>query len=147
MNPLASLRLLRIVAAIALAVACRPPSALGQGGACLTSQTSADTFLSKLRKLYGRVGADSAQWKTAGFPFATGSAITLVSNSATCDSAVTAYNTAEGITGTQYAVSQLYVARIGTMGYVASPAQRLNSEWTTYVWFDNTWVFKQRMES
>lgn len=147
MNRLASLRLLRILAALMLVVACRPPSVLGQGGSCLTSQASADVFLGTVRKLYSQVGADSVQWKATGFPFATGSAITLVTSTATCDSAVTAYNTAAGTTGTQYAVSQLYVARIGTMGHVATPTKGPSNERTTYIWFNNQWDFKQRMEN
>ena len=123
-------------------LACRPPPALGQTSACLTTEPRATSFLGSVRHWYGLVGADSSQWKANGFPFATGSAITLVTDTATCSLAVTAYNQASGRAGTARAVTQVYVAKVGSTGYVVTTTQGATGEWTSYLTFDKRWRSK-----
>lgn len=127
-------------------VACRPPSALGQSGACLTAEPMRSGFLGSVRFIYEDPKIDSIKWKAAGFPFARGAAITIVTTNNTCKSAVAAFNKQSGRTGTPQAVTQVYVAKIGSTGYVVmTPQEGTNGEWQTHYWFNTKWVFKQEM--
>jgi hypothetical protein len=119
-----------------------PPPVLGQSSPCLSAQPTAGNFIHSLRRHYAQIGADSTAWKANGTPYATGSAITLVTDSTTCASALDAYNTASGRAGTEDAATQVYVARIGTTGYVVTTTQGATGDWLTFYYFDNDWHFK-----
>jgi len=114
----------------------------GQTSPCLTAQPRAGNFIYGLRKQYSRVGADSIGWKANGIPYATGSAITLVSDSTTCAAALNAYNTTAASEGSTHTATQVYVARIGTSGYVVMTTQFAVGEWTVWYYFDNDWNLK-----
>ena len=121
-----------------------PPAALGHSSACLTADPGA--FIGNLRAYYADPRIDSLRWKAAGFPFATDTAIRLVTNNRTCTSAVKAFNQASQRINTPGAVTQVYVARVGSTGYVAmSPQETGPGEWYTEFWFTLKWVLKQQM--
>jgi hypothetical protein len=123
-----------------------PPAALGQSSACLTAEPHGSTFVGNLRSLYADSRIDSLRWKAEGFPFATGTAISLVTDHKTCTSAVKAFNQASQRANTPGAVSQVYVARIGSSGYVVmTPQETGPGEWYSNYWFTTKWVLKQRM--
>jgi hypothetical protein len=128
------------------ALGCVPPAALGQSSACLTADPRGSTFIGNLRALYADPRIDSLRWKAEGFPFATDTAIRLVTDNETCLSAVTAFNQASQRIGTPGAVTQVYVARVGSTGYVVmSPQETGPGEWYTNYWFTPKWVLKQQM--
>ena len=128
------------------ALGCVPPAALGQSSACLTADARGSTLIGKLRALYSDPRIDSLRWKAAGFPFATDTAIRLVTDNRTCTSAVKAFNQASQRINTPGAVTQVYVARVGSTGYVVmSPQETGPGEWYTNFWFTLKWVLKQQM--
>ena len=114
------------------------PGALSQSGACLTAEPRASAFIAGVRHMYSLAGADSLRWK-AHVPFASGSAIALVTDNATCVLAVAAYNKASGRAGTTYATTKVYVAKIGATGYVVTTTQGATGEWTSHYTFDKRW--------
>src|SRR5690349_19351011 len=87
----------QVMLIMAGALACRPPAVLGQSGACLTADPMGGAFIGSMRRLYANPAIDSIQWKQGGFPFATGSAITLVTSNSTCSAALKAYKKASGL--------------------------------------------------
>lgn len=128
------------------AASCAPTTALGQSNSCLTAVPDGTIFLGSLRRLYADPTIDSVKWKSAGFPFATGSAISLVTDNRICSAAVKAFNDASKLTGTPDAVSQVYVAKIGSTGYVVmTPQENPPGEWHTGYWFTTKWVLKQQL--
>jgi hypothetical protein len=129
-----------LLAALVVAVACRPPAALGQSPVCSTAEPGASLLIGGLRRLYENPAIDSAAWKQGGMPFARGSAITLVTNDSTCAAALQAYNQLGGSP-----VSQVYVAAVGTTGYVVrAPLPGGGSAGMT--WLDSNWIFKSRTD-
>jgi hypothetical protein len=135
----------RLVGVITVVACCPPPALLGQSNPCLTAEPRAEAFINGLRQQYEDIGADSTAWQAHGAPFATGSAITLVTDSTTCAAALTAYNTASGRAGTDDAATQVYVARIGTTEYVVMTTQRASGEWVTLYFFDSDWHLKDSL--
>jgi hypothetical protein len=128
------------------ALGCVPPAALGQSSVCLTADPSGSTFIGNLRAYYADPRIDSLRWKAASFPFATDTAIRLVTDNKTCTSAVKAFNQASQRANTPGAVTQVYVARIGSTGYVVmSPQETGPGEWYTHFWFTSKWVLKQQI--
>jgi hypothetical protein len=77
------------------ALGCVPPAALGQSSACLTADPSGITFIGNLRAYYADPRIDSLRWKAANFPFATDTAIRLVTDNKTCTSAVKAFQSSK----------------------------------------------------
>jgi hypothetical protein len=129
-----------------LALSCRPPAVIAQSSACLSADPLASSFVSSVRALYADPRIDSTKWKSSGFPFTTGAAISLVTDNKTCASAVKAFNQSSKRANTPQAVTQLYVARIGSTGYVVMfPQETGPGEWRTYYWFTTRWVLKQQM--
>lgn len=131
---------------LAAAAGCVPPPVLGQSSACLTADPLGGSFIGSLQALYADPRIDSVKWKAQGFPFATGTAISLVTDSRICASAVKAFNQASQRANTPGAVTQVYVAKIGSGGYVVMSSQETGpGEWRSYYWFTTKWVLKQQM--
>jgi hypothetical protein len=145
MSPFAARMLCRASVAI-LALSCRPPAAIALSSACLTADPLASSFVGSVRALYSDPRIDATKWLAAGFPYATGNSISLVTNSKTCESAVQAFNQASQRANTPQAVTQVYVAKIGSTGYVVMSSQETGpGEWRSYYWFTTKWILKQQM--
>ena len=131
-----------LTSAVVLAASARRLSA--QASPCLTTEPGASHYLSFVRGSYTSFGADSTLWQAGGSPFSTDSAaITLVTDSTTCASAVTAYNAHYDLAG-ETAARALLVVRVGTSGYVTIDPGDRAGEWIQATYWDANWAFKTR---
>jgi hypothetical protein len=118
-----------------------PVAISAQTSPCLTTSPDAETFITSVQAAYGSFGADSVDWKAGGNPFAPIDSISLVTDSLVCAAAVSAYNSHFNYTGAA-AVQALFVARIGSSGYVIMHPRDNIGEWQAHLYFDNQWVYK-----
>jgi hypothetical protein len=112
------------VALVILALACRPPAAVGQAAACVTND-DADLVVVALRKGYGFNAAD---------------ALTVVTNEAKCTSAVTAFNAALKLAGTPRAVTKAVVISASDTQYVVWSRDQVTHGERALLWFSPTWT-------
>jgi hypothetical protein len=116
-------------------LACVPQVLRGQSTPCVA--TGPDTLSDavwNMRRRYN--GPDSATTVNAGGLWASRNQIYAVADSATCVQGVPAYNAA---TNTPGAVSQAYVVRIGTSGYVVVDQVAAPSGRHAYWLFNSSW--------
>jgi hypothetical protein len=92
-----------------------------QGSSCLGPDDESSAFVDGARATLGAPG-NTAATKTAA------ANIVLVTASATCDSAVAAYNRAHNLTGSN-AVTSLYVAEVPGKTYVVRRADDAEQDW------------------
>jgi hypothetical protein len=85
---------------------------------------------------------DTVWMKSQGFPYATPDAITLVTQSSTCKSAIAAYNKA---TGTTPPLASVCVVALGKKGYVVMNPQDHTGDYQSMWVFDTRWTMKQRI--
>lgn len=96
-----------------------------------------------MASLQGSYDAMDTVWmKSQGLPYATPDAITLVTQSSTCKSAVAAYNQAAGITPL---LASVYVAKLGKKGYVVMNPKDHAGDYQAMWVFDAQWAMKRRI--
>jgi|SRR5690606_5952315 len=121
--------------------ACVPAIVQGQQSSCRSDPQGGTGWLLEIRRMYGL--GDSVAAAAAGYPFATGSAIELETASATCDSAVHAFNRDTGRAGTSDEVTDVLVFRLGPSGYVVHhPAESSNGRAVLRI-YSSDWQLKQ----
>lgn len=126
---------------------CTPPRLLAQSHACSADQDVGNSFLASVRLAYSDVRSDSIGWQASDFPFATGEDIQLVTSGPTCSAAVSAINQQYAAWGTQVVVSEVWVVRIGTTGYVVTTNEGAAHGRRPWYYFDEQWVFKQVIQA
>lgn len=90
--------------------------------------------------------SDSAATVALDLPWTRIQSITLVTDSATCAAAVTAYNTALGTAGTNQADASGYVFALGGAGFAyVRPGDAIEAGLYAVYLFSPSWVFKGRM--
>jgi hypothetical protein len=94
---------------------------MAQGSSCLGADDESSSFVDGARATLGAPG-NTAATKTAA------ASVVLVTSSATCDSAVAAYNRAHNLTGSN-AVTSLYVAEVPGKTYVVRRADDAEQDW------------------
>jgi hypothetical protein len=101
-----------------------PHTSTAQTSSCRTAADTAGLLVGRLRIAFAKTVAPSA--------------ITLVTSSSTCDSAVAAYNQTRSAQ-----LSSVYVVALGSIGYVVVNPADTEGEYTLMYIYDPQWVFKQ----
>jgi hypothetical protein len=109
---------------------------------CRVAADTANLLVKRVRLAYANV--DTAFVKSQGDPVAAPSAISLVTKSNTCKSAVSAYNKTHGLTSTN-GIKSAYVLVLGTSGYIVINPAQTSGEYTMMFVYDSKWVFKRAL--
>jgi hypothetical protein len=102
---------------------------------CRAANDTSALYVQRLKRAYEDI--DSATVVTRGEPFARGSAISFVSDSAVCASAVAAYHQAGG-----GPISSAYVIQLGPSGWAVFTPDNDSGEFTMIYLFNSSWQFK-----
>lgn len=132
-------RAARLLAAMMLAVG-EPASSAAQ---CRTNADTASIYRLTINGIFSN--ADSASLAAHGYPFARPSAVSLITNSATCAAAITAYNAAANTSGTPDSIASAYVFGLGSTGWVVvNPADKAG-DYLLYHIFNAGWILKESL--
>lgn len=112
----------------------------GLAAQCRVSSDTASLYVSVLRLAYASM--DTSYLKSQGDPVAAPSDISLVTNSNTCDSGVSAYNKTHGLTTTS-GIKSAYVIALGSNGYVVINPSQTSGEYTMMFIYGSTWAFRK----
>jgi hypothetical protein len=107
---------------------------------CRTAADTANLLVSRIKLAYASM--DTVFVKSQGDPVAAPSAISLVTKSNTCKSAVSAYNNTHGLTSAN-GIQSAYVIALGKNGYVVINPAQTSGEYTMMFVYNSSWVFKR----
>lgn len=109
---------------------------------CRAAPDTAGMLVNGVRLAYANM--DTAFVRSQGEPVAAPSEITLVTNSNTCKSAVSAYNKTHGLTGAS-GIRSGYVVALGRAGYIVINPAQTTGEYTMMYLYNDKWVFKRAL--